>query len=69
MRPVQSLPQAMLTRRAFAACALCAEAGVDIQYLEIQPFPLKEFSAKTPRIQYAAGNSSMVKALRATIGR
>jgi len=52
-----------------AACALCAEAGVDIQYLETQPFPLKEFSAKTPRIQYAAGNPSMVKALRTTIGR
>jgi len=52
-----------------AACALCAEAGVDIQYLESQPFPLKEFSAQTPRIQYAAGNPTVVKALRATIGR
>jgi len=52
-----------------AACALCAEAGVDIQYLVGSPYPLKEFSAKTPRIQYAAGNPAMVAKLRATIGR
>ncbi len=52
-----------------AACALCAEAGVVIHYLTASPYPLKEFSAKTPRIQYAAGNPALVKALRETIGR
>lgn len=52
-----------------AACALCAEAGVEIHYLENPPFPMKEFTLKAPRIQYAAGNPAVVKALRAAIGR
>jgi myo-inositol-1(or 4)-monophosphatase len=52
-----------------AACALCAEAGVEIHYLTGSPYPLREFSAHTPRIQYAAGNPAMVVALRATLGR
>lgn len=52
-----------------AACALCAESGVEVHYLANPPYPLKEFSVKAPRIQYAAGNPEMVKALRETIGR
>lgn len=52
-----------------AACALCAEAGAEIHYLENPPFPMTEFTLKARRIQYAAGNSAMVAKLRATIGR
>lgn len=52
-----------------AACALCAEAGVEVHYLSNPPYPLREFSVKSPRIQYAAGNPAMVQALRETIGR
>ena len=52
-----------------AACALCAEAGVEICYLTGSPFPLQEFSAQAPRIQYVAGNPAMVVGLRETLGR
>ncbi|MEI6107315.1 MAG: inositol monophosphatase family protein, partial [Opitutae bacterium] len=52
-----------------AACALCAEAGVEIHYLTDSPFPLREFSAQAPRVQYAAGNPAMVTELRQTLGR
>jgi myo-inositol-1(or 4)-monophosphatase len=52
-----------------AACALCTEAGVEINYLENPPFPLKEFTLKAPRIQYAAGNPAMVAKLREVVGR
>ena len=52
-----------------AACALLSEAGVEIHYLENPPFPLREFSLKAPRVQYAAGNAAMVKRLRAVLGR
>jgi myo-inositol-1(or 4)-monophosphatase len=52
-----------------AACALCAEAGVEIHYLENPPFPLREFSAAAPRIQYAAGNPAIVRRLREVLGR
>lgn len=52
-----------------AACALCAEAGVEVHYLSNAPYPLREFSVKAPRIQYAAGNPAMVRLLRETIGR
>ena len=52
-----------------ASCALCAEAGIQIDYLENPPFPLKEFSLKAPRIQYAAGLPAMVRRLHEVIGR
>jgi myo-inositol-1(or 4)-monophosphatase len=52
-----------------AACALLKEAGVEIHYLENPPFPMREFTLKAKRVQYAAGNPTMVKALRAAIGR
>jgi myo-inositol-1(or 4)-monophosphatase len=52
-----------------AACALCAEGGVEIHYFENPPFPMREFTLKAKRIQYAAGNPAMVAKLRAVIGR
>jgi myo-inositol-1(or 4)-monophosphatase len=52
-----------------ASCALCAEAGIQIDYLENPPFPLREFTLKAPRIQYAAGMPAMVRRLREVIGR
>jgi myo-inositol-1(or 4)-monophosphatase len=52
-----------------AACALLSEGGVEIHYLENAPFPLREFSLKSPRVQYVAGNAEMVRRLRAVIGR
>ncbi|MDI1250078.1 MAG: inositol monophosphatase [Lacunisphaera sp.] len=52
-----------------AACALLAEAGVEIHYLENPPFPMKEFSLQAKRIQYVTGNPAMVARLRAVIGR
>lgn len=52
-----------------AACALCAEAGVEIHYLENPPFPMREFTLKAGRIQYVAGNPVMVARLREVLGR
>lgn len=52
-----------------AACALLAEAGVEIHYLENPPFPLREFTLKAKRVQYVAGNPAMKARLLAVIGR
>jgi myo-inositol-1(or 4)-monophosphatase len=52
-----------------AACALLSEAGVEINYLEHVPFPMREFTLQAPRVQYVAGNAAMIKLLRETIGR
>jgi len=52
-----------------AACALASEAGVEVHYLTGSPYPLREFSAQAPRIQYAAGNPAMVRRLREVLGR
>ncbi len=52
-----------------AACALLAEAGVEIHYLENPPFPLKEFTLQAKRVQYVAGNPAMVAKLLAVLGR
>ncbi len=52
-----------------AACALLRESGVEIHYLENPPFPLREFSLRSPRVQYVAGNALMVRRLREIIGR
>ncbi|MDI1319487.1 MAG: inositol monophosphatase family protein [bacterium] len=52
-----------------AACALLAEAGVEIHYLENPPFPMREFTLKAKRVQYVAGNPAMVLRLRAVLGR
>lgn len=52
-----------------AACALLAEAGVDIRYLANPPFPMTEFTLKAPRVRYVAGHPAMCDALLATLGR
>lgn len=52
-----------------AACALLPEAGVEIHYLENPPFPLREFTLKAPRVQYAAGNKAMLAKLLEILGR
>ena len=52
-----------------AACALCAEAGVEIHYLLNPPFPLREFTLQAPRVQYAAGNPAMVARLLEVLQR
>jgi myo-inositol-1(or 4)-monophosphatase len=52
-----------------AACALATEAGVEVHYLTGSPYPLREFSAQAPRIQYAAGNPAMVRRLREVLER
>ena len=52
-----------------AACALCAEAGIEIDYLENPPFPMRSFTLKAPRVQYAAGTPAMVRRLREVLGR
>ncbi|MBL9214488.1 MAG: inositol monophosphatase family protein [Opitutaceae bacterium] len=52
-----------------AACALCAEAGVEVHYLENPPFPLREFTLQAKRVQYVAGGKAMVARLREVLGR
>ena len=52
-----------------AAAALLSESGVEIHYLENPPWPLREFTLKAKRIQYAAGNSAMVARLCEVLGR
>lgn len=52
-----------------AACALCAEAGIEIHYLENPPFPMREFTLKAPRVQYVAGKKAMVARLLGVLGR
>ena len=52
-----------------AACALLAEAGVEIHYLENPPFPLREFTLNAPRVQYVAGNKAVLARLREAVGR
>ena len=51
-----------------AACALLPDAGVEIHYLTPAPFPLQEFTLKSPRVRYVAGNKAMVARLREIIG-
>jgi myo-inositol-1(or 4)-monophosphatase len=52
-----------------AACALLQEAGIEIHYLKNPPWPLKDFTLKAPRIQYAAGNPAVVAKLLGVLGR
>jgi myo-inositol-1(or 4)-monophosphatase len=52
-----------------AACALLQEAGLEIHYLENPPFPMKEFTLKSPRVQYVTGSKAMVARLREILGR
>ncbi len=46
-----------------AACALLPDAGVEIHYLTPAPFPLREFTLKSPRVRYVAGNKATCEAL------
>ncbi|HVU18980.1 MAG TPA: inositol monophosphatase family protein [Candidatus Didemnitutus sp.] len=52
-----------------AAAALIEEAGGELKYLNHSPFPLREFSAKSGRVQYVAGNPAMCRRLIEIIGR
>lgn len=52
-----------------AACALIKESGAEIHYFDAPPFPLKEFTLKSPRVQYVTGNPAMVAKLREILGR
>ena len=52
-----------------AACALIEEAGAEIHYLNASPFPLREFSLRSGRVQYVTGNPAMCVRLHAVLGR
>jgi myo-inositol-1(or 4)-monophosphatase len=52
-----------------AACALVEEAGAEIHYLEAPPFPLKQFSLKSGRVQYVTGSRAMCARLHEVLGR
>lgn len=52
-----------------AAAALIEEGGGRIDYLTGDPFPLRAFWLKSPRVQYLAGNPAMVARLHQVIGR
>jgi myo-inositol-1(or 4)-monophosphatase len=52
-----------------AACALVEESGAEIHYFAQPPFPMKEFSLKSARVQYVTGSKAMVTKLRETLGR
>jgi len=52
-----------------AACALIEEAGAEIDYFDGSPYPLKEFTVKSGRIQYVTGNRAMCARLHEVLGR
>lgn len=52
-----------------AACALIEEAGAEIHYLNASPYPMKEFTLKSGRVQYVTGNSAMCTKLHEMLGR
>ncbi len=52
-----------------AAAALIEEGGGRIDYLTGNPFPLRAFWLKSPRVQYVAGNPAMVARLHEVLGR
>ena len=52
-----------------AAVPLCLEAGAELHYLSPPPFPLREFSLSSPRVQYVAGNATICKALLKALHR
>jgi myo-inositol-1(or 4)-monophosphatase len=52
-----------------AACALIEEAGAEIHYLNTSPYPLKEFSLKSGRVQYVTGNKMVCARLHEILGR
>lgn len=52
-----------------AAAALIDEAGGELHYLSNPPFPMREFTLKSPRVQYVAGNKAVSSKLREILGR
>jgi myo-inositol-1(or 4)-monophosphatase len=52
-----------------AAAAMIREAGGQLDYLTPNPFPMREFSVKSGRVQYVAGNPVMVQRLHEILGR
>ena len=52
-----------------AACALVEEAGAEIHYLNGSPYPMKEFTLKSGRVQYVTGNAAMCAKLHEMLGR
>lgn len=52
-----------------AAAALVEESGAQIHYLTPPPFPLREFSLKSGRVQYLAGRPELLAKLRETLAR
>ena len=52
-----------------AAAALVEESGAAIHYLNQSPFPLREFSLKSARVQYVTGSPEMVARLREILDR
>jgi len=38
---------------------MIGEAGAELHYLNGSPFPLSEFSVKSARVQYVAGNKAV----------
>lgn len=52
-----------------AAAAMIEEGGGRIDYLTENPFPLRAFWLKSPRVQYVAGNAAMVERLHQVLGR
>jgi myo-inositol-1(or 4)-monophosphatase len=52
-----------------AAAALITEARGQLHYLNSNPFPLREFSLKSGRVQYVAGNQAVVARLLEVLGR
>ncbi len=52
-----------------ASCALIEESGAAIYYFAAPPFPMKEFTLRSPRVQYVTGRPAMVAKLREVLGR
>jgi myo-inositol-1(or 4)-monophosphatase len=49
------------------AVALFGKAGAELHYLNGTPFPLREFSVKSARVQYVAGNAAVCAKLRSIL--
>ncbi len=51
-----------------AAIPLCIAGGGEVQFLNGEQFPMKEFNLKMERIRYVAGNATMCAKLRELMG-
>jgi myo-inositol-1(or 4)-monophosphatase len=52
-----------------AAVPLCLAGGGDVQFLNGEQFPMRQFDLKMQRIQYVAGNTAACAKIRGLIGR